>query len=251
MQLTPRTFLLSSRDLTPLAKAGVLWLNTCLTVRAHKANSHSKKGWESFTDAVLNAVLQRANATGHGVVFFVWGLPAQKTCERLRIDEVRCLSCVYEWDGCSWKSVPLRPVRGNTWCWSTPFFSSLVSDLYGSSSDLRIRPPSLRIVVSSETGTSNGQTSGYERITGTRLIGQYSTPRVTRHSLVDNHTIQSSSHTSCGILGGTLYVWNELSKRFLQSLHDFFSSFESESTANVTSWWWTLENTMYNQPHVQ
>ncbi|KAN0075426.1 Uracil-DNA glycosylase-like protein [Tylopilus felleus] len=74
-------------DLTPLAKAGVLWLNTCLTVRAHKANSHAKKGWESFTDAVLNAVLDRANDTGRGVVFFAWGLPAQKTCERLQIDE--------------------------------------------------------------------------------------------------------------------------------------------------------------------
>ncbi|KAH0830329.1 uracil-DNA glycosylase-like protein [Lanmaoa asiatica] len=79
------------RDLTPLAKAGVLWLNTCLTVRAHKANSHSKKGWESFTDAILHAVLSRANDTGRGVVFFAWGLPAQKTCERLRIDEKKHL----------------------------------------------------------------------------------------------------------------------------------------------------------------
>jgi uracil-DNA glycosylase len=74
------------RDLTPLAKAGVLWLNTCLTVRAHNANSHSKKGWESFTDAVIKAVLEREG--GRGVVFFAWGLPAQKTCARLRIDEV-------------------------------------------------------------------------------------------------------------------------------------------------------------------
>ncbi|KAF8141233.1 uracil-DNA glycosylase [Boletus edulis] len=78
-------------DFTPLAKAGVLWLNTCLTVRAHNANSHAKKGWESFTDAVLNAVLDRANDTGRGVVFFAWGLPAQKTCERLRIDEKKHL----------------------------------------------------------------------------------------------------------------------------------------------------------------
>ncbi|KAH0830326.1 uracil-DNA glycosylase-like protein, partial [Lanmaoa asiatica] len=67
------------RDPTPLAKAGVLWLNTRLTVRAHKANSHSKKGWEPFTDAILHAVLSRANDTGRGVVFFAWGLPAQKT----------------------------------------------------------------------------------------------------------------------------------------------------------------------------
>ncbi|KAF8444690.1 hypothetical protein L210DRAFT_3394921, partial [Boletus edulis BED1] len=32
--------------------------------------SHAKKGWESFTDAVLNAVLDRANDTGRGIVFF-------------------------------------------------------------------------------------------------------------------------------------------------------------------------------------
>lgn len=75
------------RDLTPLARAGVLWLNTCLTVRAHTANSHAKKGWESFTDAVIQAVLDRED--DKGVVFLAWGLPAQKTCERLSIDEVR------------------------------------------------------------------------------------------------------------------------------------------------------------------
>ncbi|KAG8217259.1 uracil-DNA glycosylase-like protein [Butyriboletus roseoflavus] len=78
-------------DLTPLAKSGVLWLNTCLTVRAHKANSHAKKGWETFTDAVLDAVLTHANDTGRGVVFFAWGFAAQKTCERLRIDEQKHL----------------------------------------------------------------------------------------------------------------------------------------------------------------
>lgn len=77
----------NNRDLTPLARVGVLWLNTCLTVRAHVANSHAKKGWESFTDAVLQAVLDRND--DNGVVFLAWGLPAQKTCGRLSIDEVR------------------------------------------------------------------------------------------------------------------------------------------------------------------
>ncbi|KIJ63259.1 hypothetical protein HYDPIDRAFT_29521 [Hydnomerulius pinastri MD-312] len=72
-------------DLSPLAKAGVLWLNTVLTVRAHKANSHAKKGWESFTDAVIKAVLERGD--GRGVVFFAWGLPAQQTIGRLGINE--------------------------------------------------------------------------------------------------------------------------------------------------------------------
>ncbi|KAH7914103.1 uracil-DNA glycosylase [Hygrophoropsis aurantiaca] len=85
----------SSGDLTPLAQAGVLWLNTCLTVRAHTANSHSKKGWETFTDAVIHAILNRQNESSskgqRGVVFFAWGLPAQKTFERIGIDEKRHL----------------------------------------------------------------------------------------------------------------------------------------------------------------
>lgn len=53
----------------------MLLLNTALTVRAHQANSHSKKGWEEFTDAVIRAVDERP---GPGVVFLAWGLPAQK-----------------------------------------------------------------------------------------------------------------------------------------------------------------------------
>jgi uracil-DNA glycosylase len=77
------------RDLSPLANLGVLWLNTCLTVRAHKANSHSKKGWEAFTTEVLRAVIQRESKDRQGVVFMAWGLPAQKTCEKIGIDEVQ------------------------------------------------------------------------------------------------------------------------------------------------------------------
>ena len=38
------------------AKQGVLLLNTVLTVRAHTANSHAKKGWEAFTDAAIRAI---------------------------------------------------------------------------------------------------------------------------------------------------------------------------------------------------
>lgn len=56
------------------ARQGVLLLNTCLTVRAHAANSHQKRGWEEFTDAVVHVLNQRLS----GVVFLLWGLPAQK-----------------------------------------------------------------------------------------------------------------------------------------------------------------------------
>ncbi|KAI0045129.1 uracil-DNA glycosylase [Auriscalpium vulgare] len=76
-------------DLTPLAARGVLFLNTCLTVRAHTAHSHKKHGWERLTAAALCAVAQRAGA--RGVVFLAWGLPAQKTCAAVGIDETKHL----------------------------------------------------------------------------------------------------------------------------------------------------------------
>lgn len=55
------------------AKQGVLLLNTVLTVRAHQAASHQGKGWEEFTDAVIQAV----NAQERPIVFILWGRPAQ------------------------------------------------------------------------------------------------------------------------------------------------------------------------------
>ena len=55
------------------ADQGVLLLNTVLTVRAHQANSHQGKGWEQFTDAVIEAV----NAQDRPIVYLLWGRPAQ------------------------------------------------------------------------------------------------------------------------------------------------------------------------------
>ena len=55
------------------ARQGVLMLNTVLTVRAHQAGSHQKKGWEQFTDAIIQAV----NAQDRPVVYLLWGKPAQ------------------------------------------------------------------------------------------------------------------------------------------------------------------------------
>ena len=62
--------------LTSWARQGVLLLNTVLTVRAHKANSHQKKGWEQFTDAVIQCVNEKES-----VIFVLWGKPAQKKAE--------------------------------------------------------------------------------------------------------------------------------------------------------------------------
>ncbi|KAL1305983.1 hypothetical protein AAFC00_004118 [Neodothiora populina] len=61
--------------LTPWADNGVLLLNTCLTVRAHMANSHANKGWERFTQKVIDTVAAKRT---RGVVFLAWGTPAQK-----------------------------------------------------------------------------------------------------------------------------------------------------------------------------
>jgi uracil-DNA glycosylase len=44
--------------LTPWAEQGVLMLNTALTVRAHEAGSHAKKGWEQFTQRVIDTVVK-------------------------------------------------------------------------------------------------------------------------------------------------------------------------------------------------
>ncbi|KAF7490789.1 Uracil-DNA glycosylase [Sarcoptes scabiei] len=61
-------------DLTGWAKQGVLLLNACLTVQAHLANSHSNKGWEQFTDAVIKYL----NDSFRNRVFLLWGNYAQK-----------------------------------------------------------------------------------------------------------------------------------------------------------------------------
>jgi uracil-DNA glycosylase len=51
------------------AKQGILMLNAVLTVRAHQAASHRNRGWEIFTDAIIQAV----NAKASPVVFLLWG----------------------------------------------------------------------------------------------------------------------------------------------------------------------------------
>ena len=61
-------------DLTKWAKQGVLLLNATLTVRANTAGSHQGKGWEQFTDAVI----QRLSNERQGIVFLLWGRYAQQ-----------------------------------------------------------------------------------------------------------------------------------------------------------------------------
>lgn len=60
-------------NLEKWAAQGVLLLNATLTVEAGKAGSHQKKGWELFTDAVID----RLNSQKEGLVFLLWGRYAQ------------------------------------------------------------------------------------------------------------------------------------------------------------------------------
>lgn len=55
-------------------KQGIMLLNTTLTVRAHQPMSHSKIGWEIFTDAVIKKI----NEKEEPVVFILWGNHARK-----------------------------------------------------------------------------------------------------------------------------------------------------------------------------
>jgi uracil-DNA glycosylase len=66
-------------DLSPWADRGVLLLNTVLTVREGEANSHKKKGWEPFTEAVLRHVA----ALPGPIVFFCFGKPAEAMVAKL------------------------------------------------------------------------------------------------------------------------------------------------------------------------
>ena len=64
----------SDGNLERWAKQGVLLLNATLTVEAHKAGSHQKKGWETFTSAVIEKLASKKS----NLVFLLWGAYAQK-----------------------------------------------------------------------------------------------------------------------------------------------------------------------------
>jgi uracil-DNA glycosylase len=61
------------------AKQGVLLLNNVLTVEDGKAGSHHLKGWEEFTDKIIELL----NKKRENLVFILWGNPAQKKAERV------------------------------------------------------------------------------------------------------------------------------------------------------------------------
>ena len=62
-----------SGNLSRWATQGVLLLNATLTVREHSAGSHQRRGWETFTDAVIRIISEQKSK----VVFILWGAYAQ------------------------------------------------------------------------------------------------------------------------------------------------------------------------------
>ncbi len=68
-----------SGNLDRWAEQGVLLLNASLTVREAEANSHSERGWQLFTDAIVDAL----SASRQGVVYMLWGAFAQRKGERV------------------------------------------------------------------------------------------------------------------------------------------------------------------------
>lgn len=61
-------------DLKKWAKQGVLLLNTILSVRENKPDSHAKQGWEEFTDKIIEKIVLQKEA----VIFIAWGNKAIK-----------------------------------------------------------------------------------------------------------------------------------------------------------------------------
>lgn len=69
-----------SGNLERWARQGVLMLNATLSVQAHNAGSHQKKGWEQFTDAIISKISEEQE----NIVFLLWGGFAKK--KGLKID---------------------------------------------------------------------------------------------------------------------------------------------------------------------
>ncbi|MEM9256811.1 MAG: uracil-DNA glycosylase [Pseudomonadota bacterium] len=69
------------------AEQGVLLLNSVLSVESARAASHQGRGWEQFTDRVIDII----NVQREGVVFMLWGSYAQRKGQRINTDRNRVL----------------------------------------------------------------------------------------------------------------------------------------------------------------
>lgn len=81
----------SNGSLLPWAKQGVFLLNATLTVRAGEPHSHYGKGWEPFTDAVIEKLIQREDP----VIFVLWGKSAQEKFKNHQQVQQRVLTAAH------------------------------------------------------------------------------------------------------------------------------------------------------------
>ena len=92
----------SNGDLTFWSQQGVLLLNTALTVRQNKPNSHSKI-WKTFTTLIINYI----NNNTENIIFLLWGNHAKSYKKLINLDKHHCLESSHPsplartgWFGC-------------------------------------------------------------------------------------------------------------------------------------------------------
>ncbi|KAI9666390.1 MAG: uracil DNA glycosylase [Bathelium mastoideum] len=120
--------------LTPWADRGVLLLNASLTVRAHEANSHQNKGWEKFTQKVVDTV---ARVRSRGVVFLAWGASAQAKVKSVSAGKHLVLKTVHP--------SPLSASKGFMTCGHFKQANTWLKERYGEEDgpinwDLNVKP---------------------------------------------------------------------------------------------------------------
>ena len=77
-----------SGNLMRWADQGVLLLNATLTVRAHQAGSHQKRGWETFTDAIIKIISEKKE----NIVFLLWGGYAKQKVKLINTNKHKVLT---------------------------------------------------------------------------------------------------------------------------------------------------------------
>lgn len=78
-------------DLSRWAKQGVLLLNATLTVEEGKPESHARKGWEIFTDSIIQVLNERCE----GIVYLLWGNKAQEKAAKVDVTKNLILRSVH------------------------------------------------------------------------------------------------------------------------------------------------------------
>lgn len=78
-------------DLTKWAKQGVFMLNDLLTVTESKPASHKNSGWDKFTDHVIRTISKEKE----GIVFLLWGKPAQQKAKIIDSKKHKILESVH------------------------------------------------------------------------------------------------------------------------------------------------------------